>query len=112
MRESKLAARIWVPGVSRLWRRPRTLPWNSTALDRIVWHEKSAKKFKPVRRENAMKTRYDHDAPRKRFGRCARSRRQAWRPEGHAEALSLNPQRDLTRVGGMLRIKASCAMSE
>ena len=27
-----------------------------------------------------------YDAPRKRFGRCARSRRQAWRPEGHAEA--------------------------
>ncbi len=27
-------------------------------------------------------------------------------------SLSLDPQRDLTRVGGMLRIKASCAMSE
>ncbi len=27
-------------------------------------------------------------------------------------SLSQDPQQDLTRVGGMLRIKASCAMSE
>ena len=34
------------------------------APDRIVWHEKSAKKFEVVRRANAVKTRSDRDAER------------------------------------------------
>ena len=45
-----------------------------------AWEKR--KRFKPAGRENAAKTRCDYHAPRKRFGRCARSRRQAWRPEG------------------------------
>src|SRR5438876_12407996 len=41
MRESKLAARIWVPG-DRRFSRGRGIPrWNPTAMERIVRHKKA-----------------------------------------------------------------------
>ena len=89
MRESELAARIWVQPNGGFWAGTA-----GTAMERRGLHR--------VNCATVQITRFDCHAQRKRSGRYAGSRRQTWRPEGHAN--HLNPGLR------MVRIRVSCAM--